>query len=273
MFFNVEGQLHVKKHSTNVDTCPLYITNHPQLTNEKTEHTLVQPPIQNFSTNIGHRFLTLIDKHFLKDHKLREIFNCKSIKICYGCKNNTKQTIANHNKRNLNSSKHIDDTADDTNTKDTKPYSCQQKNTCSLNGNCLQSTLINQATITRKDNSTTEMYIGLTKNGLKTRYRNHTASFQHTKHRNSTELSKHIWTLKENNIDHFILWHILSSRSPYNNASKRCNLCLKEKLLIIHQPELSSLNKHNELVSSYHHKKKATEQSIEIYHHAFMQVC
>ena len=269
----MEGQLHVKKHSTIADTCPLYITNHPQLTNEKTEHTLVQPPIQNFSTNIGHRFLTLIDKHFLKDHKLREIFNCKSIKICYGCKNNTKQTIANHNKCNLNSSKHIDDTADDTNTKDTKPCSCQQKNTCSLNGNCLQSSLIYQATITRKDNSTTEMYIGLTKNGLKTRYRNHTASFQHTKHRNSTKLSKHIWTLKENNIDHFILWHILSSRSPYNNASKRCNLCFKEKLLIIHQPELSSLNKHNELVSSYHHKKKATEQSIEIYHHAFMQVC
>ena len=33
-----------------------------------------------------------------------------------------------------------------------------------------------------------------------------------TKHRNFIELSKLIWTLKQNNIDHFILWHILSSR-------------------------------------------------------------
>ena len=175
--------------------------------------------------------------------------------------NNTKQIINNHNRCILNSSKHINDTTDNTNTKDTKNCSCQQKFTCPLNGNCLQSSLIYQATITRKDNSTTETYIRLAENNFKTRYRNHTASFQHTKHRNSTKLSKHIWTLKEKNIDHFISWHILSSRSPYNSASKRCNLCFKEKLLIICQPELSSLNKSNELFSCV-----TIEQSIEIYH-------
>ena len=168
--------------------------------------------------------------------------------------NNTKQIIDNHNKHILNSSKHNDDTADKTNTKDTKNCHCQQKNTRPLNGNCHQSPLIYQATITRKDNSTTETYIRLTENDFKTRYRNHTTSFQHTKHRNSTELSKHIWTLKENNIDHFILRHILSSRSPYNNASKRCDLCLKEKFPITHQPQLSSLNKRNERVSSCNHR-------------------
>ena len=169
--------------------------------------------------------------------------------------NNTKQIINNHNKHILNSSQHIDNNVDNTSTKDTKTCSCQQRNTYLRNGNCLQSLLIYQATITHKDNSTTETYIRH-QNDFKTRYRNHTTSFQHTKHRNSTELSKHIWTLKENNIDHFILWHILSSRSPYNSASKRCNLCLKEKLFIIHQPELSSLNKRNEHVSSYHHRNK-----------------
>ena len=80
----------------------------------------------------------------------------------------------------------------------------RQKNTCPLNGNCLQSSLIYHATVTRKDNGTIETYIGLTGNDFKTRYRNHTASFRHTKHRNSTELSKHIWTLKANNFNHFI---------------------------------------------------------------------
>ena len=261
----MEPPLHIKKHSLSafwcggavpyrkaLKKCGYLSTVHykPPTTNkwkDRQQNNILwyNPPFRkNFSTKIGHRFLTLIDKHFPKDRKLRKIFNCSTIKICHSCKNNTKQTIASHNKRNLNSSKHIDDTADNTNTKDTKTCSCQQKNTCPLNGNCLQSSLIYRATVTRKDNSTTETYIRLTENDFKTRYRNHTTSFQHTKHRNSTELSKHIWTLKENNIDHFILWHILSSRSPYNNTSKRCNLCLKEKLLIIHQPELSSLNKH-----------------------------
>ena len=75
------------------------------------------------------------------------------------------------------------------------------------------------------------------------------------------------------------LWWLVGGWSPYNSASKRCNLCLKEKLLIIHQPELSSLNKRNEHVSSCHHRNKqllcilTIEQSIEISRHAFMQVC
>ena len=110
---------------------------------------------------------------------------------------------------------------------------------CLLDGNCLQSSVIYQATVTCKDHNTTAMYIGLTENDFKTRYINHTASFRHAKHRNSTELSKHMWTLKDNNIEHFISWCILSSHSPYSSSSKRCNLCLKEKFLIICQPEIS----------------------------------
>ena len=102
-----------------------------------------------------------------------------------------------------------------------------------------------------------ETYIGLTENDFKTRYRNHTASFRLAKHRNSTELSKHIWTLKDNNIDHTISWRIISSSSSYKSSNKRCNLCLKEKFLIIYRPELSSLNKRNELVSSCRHRNKA----------------
>ena len=47
--------------------------------------------------------------------------------------------------------------------------------------------------------------------------------------------------LKDNNIEHYISWRILSSHSPYNSSSKRCNLCLKEKFLIIYRPKLSTL--------------------------------
>ena len=86
------------------------------------------------------------------------------------------------------------------------------------------------------------------------------SSFRHTKqtkHRNSMELSKHVWSLKDNNIDYSISWRIISSSSSYNGSSKRCNLCLKGKFLIICRPDLSSLNKRNELVSSCRHRNKA----------------
>ena len=49
MLFDMEGRLHIKKHSKNADTGTLYTTNHPQLTTKKQtteQHTLVQPPIK-----------------------------------------------------------------------------------------------------------------------------------------------------------------------------------------------------------------------------------
>ena len=95
---------------------------------------------------------------------------------------------------------------------------------------------IYQATVRRNDNNTSETYIGLTKNAFKTRYSNHTASFRHTKHRNSTELSKHVWSLKDSNIDYSISLRIISSSSSYDSSSKRCNLSLKEEFLIICLP-------------------------------------
>ena len=193
------------------------------------------PPFsKNVSTNIGRKFLGLMDKHFAKDNKLRKIFNRNTIKISYSCMNNTKQIIDNHNKRILKSSEHNDTPT--SKTKDNKTCNCRQKDACPLDGNCLQPSVIYQATVTSKDNPTPETYIGLTENEFKTRYRNHIASFRHTRSRNSTELSKHIWNLKDGNIDYSISWRILSSAKAYNSASKRCNLCLKEKLLIICRP-------------------------------------
>ena len=48
-------------------------------------------------------------------------------------------TLCSTNHLQLNSSKHIDDTAD--NFKDSKTYNFRQRNICPLNGNCLQSSL------------------------------------------------------------------------------------------------------------------------------------
>ena len=76
---------------------------------------------------IGHKFLSLIDKHFPKDHSLRKIFNRNTIKISYSCMNNTKQVIDNHNKRILHSS-HSPYTKDNKDGMETnKTCNCRQK--------------------------------------------------------------------------------------------------------------------------------------------------
>jgi hypothetical protein len=45
----------------------------------------------------------------------------------------------------------------------------------------------------------------MTETTFRERYANHTSSFRHKKDSNNTELSKHIWKLKENNPDYTIV--------------------------------------------------------------------
>ena len=256
----IRPPLLTRKLSTKADTSSPCNMNPKHLAKEKTDSAAISSgtthPSARTSALTSDRFLALVDKHFPKDHKLHKIANRNTIKISYSCMNSTKRIIDNHNKRILTSSQ-ANNAVTTAATEVNKTCNCRQKNACPLAGNCLQPCVIYQAAVTRKDNNKKDTYIGLTENTFKTRYRNHTASFRHAKLRNSTELSKHIWTLKDNCIDHFISWRILSSHSPYSSASKRCNLCLEEKFLIICQPDLSTLNKRNELVSSCRHRNKA----------------
>ena len=110
---SIKPPLHIKKHLKNVDTSTIYIMNHLQLTkwrNRQWNNKLwynchsakMSAPILDTDS-----FSPSQIKHFPKDHKLRKIFNCNTIKISYSCMNNTKQIINNHNKCILNSSKHI----------------------------------------------------------------------------------------------------------------------------------------------------------------------
>ena len=133
---------------------------------------------------------------------------------------------------------------------------CRQPNACPVDGKCLNEGIVYQAIVTREDNSEENSYVGLTEGKFKTRYANNNTSFRHDKYRNSTELSKHIWSLKDADVKFSIKWKILKKCKPYSNATKRCNLCLYEKFVIIRYPELSSLNCRNELVSGCRHRKK-----------------
>ena len=60
--------------------------------------TYFNPPFSlNVSTNIGGKFLRLIDEHFPKGHQLRKILNRNTIKISYKCMPNLKSQISKHN--------------------------------------------------------------------------------------------------------------------------------------------------------------------------------
>ena len=116
--------------------------------------------------------------------------------------------------------------------------------------------IVYQATVKREDNGEEKTYVGLTEGTFKTRFNNHTSSFRNQQRKHATELSKYIWTLKDSDARYSVKWKIIKRCRPYSNKTKRCNLCLYEKFIIICHPELCSLNTRNELISTCRHRKK-----------------
>ena len=106
--------------------------------------------------------------------------------------------IEGENKRKLNSR--------NTPKKESK-CNCPRNKNCPLNGECLSQNVICQATVT--SGTDTETYVGLTASTFKARFGNHKASLNSETKHNATELSKHIWNLKENNLSYAITWKIL----------------------------------------------------------------
>lgn len=203
------------------------------------------PYSKNVKTNIGRSFLKLISKHFPKQHKYHSLFNKNNIKVSYSCMDNMKTIINRHNKKVL-------DAANDDNTSTDEQCNCRNKEQCPLDRKCLTSSVIYNAQITT--NNATKNYIGLTEGTFKQRYSQHKLTFKHRKYTNSTELSKYIWQLRDKNEEFNIKWTIINRTRPYNNITKRCDLCLTEKLMIIKGNNL--LNKRSELISKCRHENK-----------------
>ena len=96
----------------------------------------------------------------------------------------------------------------------------------------------------------------LLKGGLKTRYNHHMKSFRHRECMNKTELSKHVWNLKDHGLNNSLSWETHKKASPYQCGSKRCDLCLSEKFSIICAGPDTLLNKRTELISKCLHRNK-----------------
>ena len=204
------------------------------------------PYSRNVSTNIGREFFKILDEEFPNDHPLHKIFNRNTVKMSYGCMTNIKQIIDGQNKGIL-AKQNV------SNTPDAKSCNCRKPYDCPVAEKCLKESVIYQATVTNSENNHIQTYIGLTANTFKTRFNNHKCSFKNKSKKSSTELSKHIWELNDSKTKYSTTWKILKNAKSYDPATSRCNLCICEKYFIICKPQMSTLNRRNELVSACRH--------------------
>ena len=212
--------------------------------------TWFNPPYSdNVQTNIGKKFFNLLDKCFPPDHVLHKILNRNTIKLSYSCMPNIHRIISKHNKSVLSK-------CDTDEAETNKGCNCRANRQCPLEGKCQTSSVVYQATVSNEENMNKETYIGLTENTFKSRYSKHMSTFNDDKYRNATALSEYVWKLKDKNVNYSIKWKIISRSVPYSPSTKMCFLCLEEKYFIITKPDMSSLNKRNELASGCRHRRK-----------------
>ena len=221
--------------------------------NRKRTITRFNPPFsKNVKTDIARKFLKMLDKHFPKKSKLLKIFNRSTVKVSYSTMRNVERIIKNHNNRLTNEK----DGPDQRREEDRKDCNCRNKQDCPMDGNCLTESVVYQAVVKNNRSDNTKTYIGLTDGTFKQRFYGHTSSFRHEKQEKSTGLSKYIWQRKRAYEKYSIEWSVLRQAPAYSNITKKCDLCLTEKLMISSAEKKSSLNKRSELVSKCRHENK-----------------
>ena len=201
----------------------------------------------SIQANIGREFLNLVDKHFPKNHRYNKVFNKNNRKVSYSCTDNLQTIINKHNRKILETSK-TPSTENNCN--------CRKKDDCPLKNNCLTSSVVYNANVTTESGTIGKNYIALTEGTFKQRCTQHEVSFRNRNYSSSTELSKHIWTLKDSNTNFTFNWSILDTAPVYSNKSKRCHLCLTEKHYFIRAKKPYLLNKRSELIPKCRHENK-----------------
>ena len=131
---------------------------------------------------------------------------------------------------------------------------CRNKAACPLENKCQTRNLIYQATVHQTLENKSETYIGLTATSFKDRLANHKTSFKYASKSSSTSLARHIWDLKEKNINYTYSWKLIDRAQPFSPVTGVCNLCTTEKFHIIFNPEAATLNKKEEINNSCLHK-------------------
>lgn len=212
------------------------------------------PPFsKNVETNIAKKFLKLVDKHFPRENNpyeydFHKIFNRNTVKVSYSTTENMVQIINKHNKKI---------TSNNTSTV-SQTCNCRNKDKCPLGGiNCRKSNVVYKGTLSTSINPN-KIYIGITEGPWKARHAVHKTSFTNRNYPTRTSMTDYVWKMKDE-IGEMpkITWTIEKTAQAYNNISKKCNLCLQEKIEIIEYPDQKNLlNKRSELINKCRHENK-----------------
>ena len=239
-----EEALHTSDHASNLEYAE------PVVQRQRRRNRKViwfNPPYSsNVKNSIGKTFLRLLNKHFPRTHPYAKILNRNTIKISYSCMPNMKSIISQQNSHLLHESDEPDEQSDRT--------CCRQVTECPFNGACLTEGIVYNATVTVANSE--HVYHGLTKGTAKDRYDGHMTSFRHEKYENETELSKFVWSLQRKGLAFSIKWGITQKAHSYRCGSKKCDLCLAEKVVIERCKHPRMLNKRTELISKCRHKNR-----------------
>ena len=205
------------------------------------------PPFSlDVRTNVGKKFLRLIDKHFPPGNILHPVFNRRTLKLSYRCLPNIGFEIARNNSKVLRKSIGGEDVV-------APRCSCREKQKCPLPGKCTTSSVLYHATVAGGPKE--ETYVGITKNTFKQRWSGHKGDFEHLSRRNATTLSGYIWECKDAGVEPDITWKILKHANHFSPVTNRCNLCIEEKYQILFKNHTCTLNKRKEIFSNCRHKE------------------
>ena len=163
-----ENALHEAEHQTTLTYTPKETNNcrKERQHQRKRNITWFNPPFsRHVKTNIGRKFLALVEHHFPKGHQLSKICNRNTLKVSYSCMDNMHTITKAHNNKIINNSQ--EQARDSCN--------CRKKEDCPIPGKCTARNIIYEAKVATPDDE--KIYIGLTSTSFKSRYATHKASF------------------------------------------------------------------------------------------------
>ena len=131
------------------------------------------------------------------------------------------------------------------------------KKNCPRRGACLTEKIMYYARKSCDDETyKPKLYKRICETTFKNSYANHKKSFNMEKNKNDTILSTEYWKLANNKLHLRIPWSIKNNYKLNNPNSKRCSLCLHEKLEIVEDPKEILSNKRSEVISQCRHRNK-----------------
>ena len=175
------------------------------------------------------------------------------MKLAYRCMPNMATSVARHNNKVIRSEQSV-----------TKPCNCEGGvASCPVLGACREKGVIYEACVKQRGSGKMETYTGLTGRRFIDRWKEHQRNLDKPEERTETCLSQHVWELKDRGIDHDISWKILDRATLFNPATKKCNLCIREKYFIMYVEKSSTLNKRSEVYNTCRHRTQSLLEKVK----------